>query len=157
MQQTAAYMAQLEKRILSANKTSLDLLKSLRDLELENATLKNYIVDLKARVAVYVPMKDDPVDQKVAEYINNYPDRNKLKIMFMRDSAGVYTFGTKKVKVEVTLGKIQIRVGGGYLSIDEFLDQHTPTELEKIQRSDPLKKFSEKVALAKAVEGHNIP
>ena len=145
--QVTNYMAGLEARILSANKNSLDLLKSVRDLELENATLKNYVVDLKARVAVYVPMKDDPVDQKVAEYINNYPDRNKLKIMFMRDSAGVYTFGTKRVKVEVTNGKIQIRVGGGYLSIDEFLDQHTPAELEKLSRSDPLKKFSQKVAL----------
>mmetsp|Transcript_45883 Transcript_45883/g.60821 ORF Transcript_45883/g.60821 Transcript_45883/m.60821 type:complete len:141 (+) Transcript_45883:302-724(+) len=140
-------MGTLEARILATNKTSLDLLKSVRDLELENSTLRNYIVDLKARVAVYVPMKDDPIDARVAEYINNFPDRNKLKIMFMRDSAGVYTFGTKKVKVEVNQGKIQIRVGGGYLSIDEFLDQHTPAELQKLERKDPLKKFSEKVAL----------
>ena len=73
--QVTNYMGGLEARILTANKSSLDLLKSVRDLELENATLKNYVVDLKARVAVYVPMKDDPVDQKVAEYINNYPDR----------------------------------------------------------------------------------
>ena len=68
--------------------------------------MKNYIVDLKARVAVDVPMKDDPVDQKIAEFINNYPERNKLKIMFMRDSAGVYEFGSKRVKVEIAQGKI---------------------------------------------------
>ena len=117
----------------------------MRDCEI--TTLKQYILDLKARIAVYIPIKGDPIDQKLAEYINNYPDRNKLKIMFMRDSAGVYTFGTKRVKVEVMNGKIQIRVGGGYLSIDEFLDQHTPAELEKLSRSDPLKKFSQKVAL----------
>jgi hypothetical protein len=40
-----------------------------------------------------------------------------------------------------------VRVGGGYLSIDEFLDQYTPAELEKLERKDPLKKFSEKVAI----------
>ena len=40
-----------------------------------------------------------------------------------------------------------VRVGGGYLSIDEFLDQYTPAELEKMERKDPLKKFSEKVAV----------
>ena len=34
-------------------------------LELENLTLKNYIIDLKARVAVYVPIKGDPVDMKI--------------------------------------------------------------------------------------------
>ena len=141
-------MKELENRIYTANQTSLDLLKQVRNLELENATLKSYIIDLKARVCVYVPMKDDAVDQKVAEFINNYPDRSKLKIMFMREQAGVYTFGSKKVNVRVEQGnKIQIRVGGGYLSIDEFLDQFTPVELEKLERRDPLKKFSAKIAM----------
>ena len=84
--------------------------------------MKNYIIDLKARVAVYVPVKGDPVDMKVAEFINNYPDRNKLKLMFMRASEGVYEFGSKRVIIRVEKNKIQIRVGGGYLSIDEFLD-----------------------------------
>ena len=128
----------------------------MRDLELENDTLKNYIIDLKARVAVYVPIKGDPIDQKVAEFINNYPDRNKLKVMFMRDSEGVYEFGSKRINVRIEKGRILIRVGGGYLSIDEFLDQFTPVELEKLERRDPLKRFSEKVAMTKAVQGHNI-
>ena len=42
--------------------------------------------------------------------------------MFMRESTGVYEFGTKKVEVKVTKGKILIRVGGGYMGIDEFLE-----------------------------------
>ena len=92
--------------MLEANNTSLGLLKSLRDLELESDTLRNYIIDLKARVAVYVPIKGDSVDHKMAEFINNYPDRNKLKIMFMRESSGTYTFGSKKVNVRVEKNKI---------------------------------------------------
>jgi hypothetical protein len=52
--------------------------------------LKNYVIDLKQRIAVYIPIKDDPVDKKLAEFINNYPERSKLKIMFMRESEGVY-------------------------------------------------------------------
>ena len=67
-------------------------------------------------------MKDDPVDKKLAEYINNYPERSKLKIMFMRETEGVYQFGSKRVAVKVEKLGIKIRVGGGYLSIDEFLD-----------------------------------
>ena len=82
---------------------------------------------------------------KIADFINNYPDRNKLKIMFMRESEGVYAFGQKRVNVRIEKGHILIRVGGGYLSIDEFLDQFTPVELEKLERRDPLKRFSEKV------------
>ena len=60
---------------------------------MEIETLKAYIIDLKARIAVYIPVKGDVIDRKLAEYINNFPDRNKLKIMFMRESSGVYEFG----------------------------------------------------------------
>ena len=55
-------------------------------------------------------MKDDPIDKKIAEFINNYPERQKLKIMFMRESEGVYTFGTKKVGVRVDKDKINSNV-----------------------------------------------
>ena len=71
--------------------------------------------------------------------------------MFMRESAGVYEFGSRRILVKVERDKIQIKVGGGFLGIDEFLDQYTPAELEKLERRDPLKKFSEKVALQKTV------
>ena len=71
--------------------------------------------------------------------------------MFMRETEGVYQFGTKRVAVKVEKDNIKIRVGGGYLSIDEFLDQYTPVELEKLERKDPLRRFSEKVAIQKTI------
>ena len=141
------YILELEEKVYKANKTSLELLKQLKDAEMEIDTLKTYIVDLKQRIAVYIPVKEDSVDRKLAEFINNYPERAKLKIMFMRESEGVYQFGTKKVAVKVEKDSIKIRVGGGYLSIDEFLDQYTPVELEKLERKDPIKRFSEKIAI----------
>jgi len=124
-------MLTLEDKVYSANKTSLDLLRQIRQDEEEIAHLKSYILDLKSRIAIYLPVKGCPIDLKVAEYINNYPDRAKLKIMFMRESSGVYEFGSKRIQVEVIQNKIKIRVGGGNMSIDEFIDQYTPVELEK--------------------------
>ena len=115
-------MAELEKRTFQANQTNIELMRKSRDLELENQSLKNYIVDLKAKLAIYVPVKDDSVDQQIADFLNNYPDRHKLKIMFMRECRGIYHFGTKRVNVRIENSKIQIRVGGGFLSIDEFID-----------------------------------
>ena len=47
----------------------------------------------------------------------------------------------------MTLFIVLVRVAGGFLSIDEFLDQYTPEELAKLERRDPLKKFSQKVAV----------
>ena len=107
--------------------------------------------DIKERIAVYIPVKSDVVDTKLANYINNYPDQKKLKIMFMRESEGVYQFGSRRVMVKVDRGKISIKVGGGYLSIDEFLEQYTPTELANLSRQDPLLRFSEKVAIQKTI------
>jgi hypothetical protein len=48
-----------------------------------------------------------------------------------------------------------VRVGGGYLSIDEFLDIYTPMELERVERNDPIKRFSEKVAVQKTLQFHS--
>ena len=132
----------MEEKVYKSNKISLEILRELKEAELEIQALQQYIIDLKQRIAVYIPVRGDGVDRKLAEYINNYPERSKLKIMFMRESEGVYTFGSKRVAVKVEKDHIKIRVGGGYLSIDEFLDQYTPVELEKLERKDSVKRFS---------------
>ena len=150
------YLLEQDDKVHKANQTSLELLKNLKEAELEIETLKDYIIELKQRVAVYIPVKEDRVDQRLAEYINNYPERSRLKIMFMRESEGIYQFGTRKIFVRVEKDKIIIRVGGGYLSIDEFLDIYTPLELEKLERKDPLRKFSEKVAVQKTLVGREL-
>jgi hypothetical protein len=36
------------------------------------------------------------------------------------------------------------------------LDQYTPAELEKLERKDPMKRFSEKVAVSKTIQGHIV-
>lgn len=71
---------------------------------------------------IYVPANSDKIDRVLADFINKNPRKSKLKVLFMRESEGVYKFGSKRVYVKVDRGTIQIRVGGGYLSIDEFLD-----------------------------------
>ena len=121
--------------------------KEIDDREGQIETLQQYIIDLKSRIAVYIPVKGDIIDKKLAEYINNYPDRQKLKIMFLRETEGVYQFGTKRVLVKVEKDNIKIRVGGGFLSLDEFLDQYTPAELEKLERKDPLRRMTDRIAI----------
>ena len=96
---------------------------------------------------VYFPVKSDPIDTQMAEWINHEADRSKLRIMFMRDSEGVYEFGNRKVSVKVESGKIKVRVGGGYISIDKFIEQFTPSELERLNTKDPYRRFAEKVVV----------
>ena len=153
--QSVEYMENLERRVFETNHVSLQLLTQIQDQVDEIETLKVYCMDLKAKVAVYIPIKGDSVDEKLADFINNYPDRNKLKIMFIREKKGVYEFGTKRVEVRLANNKLMVRIGGGYMSIDEFLDQYTTIELEKVERRDPLKKFHEKMALTRSIAQGN--
>ena len=122
LQGASEYILQLESKYYETNQEQLEMLKQLKGYEAEIDNLRQYIIDLKSRIAVYIPVKGDVIDKKLAEYINNYPDRQKLKIMFMRESEGVYQFGTKRVYIKCVKDKIEIKVGGGFLSLDEFLD-----------------------------------
>ena len=141
------YMVDQEDKLNHAKQQSLELLRQLKDTEAEVDLLKQYIIELKSKMAVYIPAKDDVVDKRLAEFINNYPERKDLKIMFIRESEGIYSFGTKRIYVRVEKDKIIIRVGGGYLTIEEFLDIYTPIELEKLERKEPMKRFNERYAV----------
>ena len=70
--------------------------------------------------------------------------------MFTRESEGIYEFGTSKVHISLNRDKLQIKVGGGYLSVDEFLDQYTSAELSKLERKDPLKRYTQTMISAKS-------
>ena len=57
--------------------------------------------------------------------------------MFLRESEGVYKFGQKRVYIKVEKGeKILVRVGGGYLGIEEFIRTYTQEECDKIYRKN---------------------
>ena len=43
----------------ASKQTALDLLQKLKEAESEIETLKQYVLDLKSRIAVYIPVKDD--------------------------------------------------------------------------------------------------
>ena len=61
---------------------------------------------MKSQYQIYVPDKEDPVDNQLAEYLNNYPERSKLRILFMKESEGIYQFGSRRVFVKTDRDKI---------------------------------------------------
>ena len=40
-----------------------------------------------------------------------------------------------------------VRVGGGYIAIDDFIDQYTFSEVDKIERHDVIDRFKSKTIL----------
>lgn len=94
----------------------------------------------------YIPKKNDIVDEALANFVNNYPNKDKMKILFLRESEGFYQFGQRKVHVKVEKnGKVLVRVGGGYISAAEFIETYTPVEVTKIHRQDVSNKLAHKI------------
>ena len=79
--------------------------------------------------------------------MNNYPDKRKIKIMFIRQGQGVYLFGSQLVNVKCERNNLQVKIGGGYQPISEFLDANTPKELEKFECKDPLKRLGDHLSI----------
>mgnify|MGYP002654826223 CR=1 FL=1 len=65
-------------------------------------------------------------------------------------------FGTKRVNIRVDNNNINVRVGGGYLSIDEFIEQYTPSEVERMLRMDPTKKYSDRAFMLSKLPPMNV-
>lgn len=73
---------------------------------------------------IYHPVKDDPIDKKLADYINKAPVVLRDQMRFEREAEGIYKYGKKRVFMKIEKDHIIIRVGGGYLTIEEFIDQY---------------------------------
>ncbi len=46
--------------------------------------------DLEKNQAVYIPKKRDKIDMALGNYLNKFPEKEKMQIMFLRESEGVY-------------------------------------------------------------------
>lgn len=112
------------------------------------AELYDIISKMEYTQVIYIAHKTDKIDKTLANFINKYPERKKMNIMFLRESEGVYQFGSKRIYVKVTQGeKILVRVGGGYMGIEEFIRQYTPEETDKVQRKDVFTNFCNKLQI----------
>jgi hypothetical protein len=66
---------------------------------------------------LYNAMKGDLVDELLAKYIN----LAQCPVPIKRLGNGYYLFGTKKIFAKIMNGKLVIRVGGGFMVIEEFI------------------------------------
>ena len=46
---------------------------------------------------------------------------------------GFYIFGTRKIYVKLMQNRLVVRVGGGFMSIDEFMIQYSQMEFQKVE------------------------
>jgi len=80
-------------------------------------------------------VKGDAVDEMFAGYLN----KAKLTIEVQRISASNYMFGTKKILAKIINGRLVIRVGGGYMNAEEFIEQYGKIEMMKMLKMEESK------------------
>ena len=56
---------------------------------------------LECNLPIYIPRKLDNIDMALAEYVNNSHKKQTLHLAFIRESAGQYKFGTKRVSLSL--------------------------------------------------------
>lgn len=92
------------------------------------ATIKE-TVKVEAPGSAFTPQGGDLLDELLAEYLSH----NTCPVPIQKISEGVYMFGTRRISAKVLNGKLVVRVGGGYMPIDEFIETYGEAELKKIQ------------------------
>mmetsp|Transcript_18388 Transcript_18388/g.18362 ORF Transcript_18388/g.18362 Transcript_18388/m.18362 type:complete len:456 (+) Transcript_18388:11-1378(+) len=136
--------------------------------------MRRVVVELKMQNPVYFPVDNDTIDQALSAYLNSRDE--VVPVPFIRETKGVYLFGTRRVLISFERGKLTVKVGGGFLPIDDFVESYCDGEFEKLnhrpeEKSPRMKKFmakwvgglvdykdsndeAMKKRLIKAVEGH---
>ena len=65
-----------------------------------------------------------------AEWFNKL----NLDVPTKKLGGGYYMFGTKKIFCRIMNGNLTVRVGGGFLGIEEFVDTYGEVEKEKFKK-----------------------
>jgi hypothetical protein len=68
------------------------------------------------------------VPDMVDDLLRDYAQSHQLTVPFVKVSEGVYTVGSKRVNVTVRNGVPVIRVGGGFMFVEEFVKMYGPVE-----------------------------
>jgi hypothetical protein len=122
-----------DELILQADKAE-QALRQITELQAQSSKEEE-----RSRRSRYKASKNDPVDSALADYINRYSD---LPVEFKREEPGVYLFGTRKIIVRLEQGRVIVRVGGGYMTLEEFVEVYTPMEVQKLSQSMELGRSS---------------
>ena len=109
-------IAQLDDEIEELNRILAERLQRIRELESQ------------LKITSYVAVKGDMVDELLAQYIQNCP------VPVKRLGGGFYLFGLRKIYAKIMNGKLVIRVGGGYMVIEKFIETYAEQELQKLMR-----------------------
>lgn len=94
---------QITEDYLNAGKVIQQVRDIIEDRDNEINILRDLIAELQNKT-IYYPIKDDPVDEAIADYLNSRSE--PLPVTFIREEYGIYLFGTKRVFIKLENNRI---------------------------------------------------
>ena len=125
-----------------------------KDLELQDLEEKMKIAGKTATILatnLYSAMKGDMVDEFLAKYINLM----QCAVPIKRLGNGYYLFGTRKIFAKIMNGKLVIRVGGGYMTIEEFIATYADQEVNRCKLLEAQQALNQEAMRASGGPGKN--
>jgi hypothetical protein len=135
----------IEGRDSSDLKQIIKLLKKNKEIKESITKTTEVIYALDAQIDELIPFRDehikkhkkkykakkgDEVDELLGELLNNTNTEVEIK----RTGEGKYMIGDKKVSAKVVNGKLLIRIGGGYMTMEEYMKSFGEAQLKRNQR-----------------------
>ena len=102
---------------------------------LNNGTINNGQTTSNAENVKQQNLKEDFFEDDINKKLEEYMLNSSLPIKFVRVGEGVYTFGSKKVYVKMLNGRLIIRIGGGYMFIEQFIKMYANHETNQLKQS----------------------
>ena len=100
-----------------------------RMISVLEAKIKQRLMDQPVKPVFAMP-KGDLLDEMIGQYIQ----QANCPVPIKKLGNGYYIFGTRKIYAKVLNGKLVIRVGGGYMVIEEFISTYAEQELNKMNK-----------------------
>lgn len=79
---------------------------------------------------MYKAIANDDIDQEFAKFIN----KSNLPFEVKRLGKNEYLFGSKKIIAKMVNGRLLIRVGGGFMYVEQFIQQYAKIEIMKLRK-----------------------
>ena len=121
------------------NRQYKDIIEQFRN-DLSKQTEENTELSEQLKNAIAkIPHREERIDY-IDKALQNFFKESQMKNPFVKISEGVYNYGNKRLCFSLKNGFPVVRVGGGYMFVDEFLKMYN-THIKKKEET-PLRSSS---------------
>jgi hypothetical protein len=98
---------QTSKGLLLVNRCISKIREINQEKDMEIIVFQEILTQIQKSMP-YVAVKEDEIDQALANYLNSLP--YQLQVPFLREDSGIYLFGTKRVVIKLDNGQLSSKV-----------------------------------------------